>query len=145
MDLLRYFHTSPWQVFRSRDHGVNLLRFASHCFQVPRTRMGSTGVVLSLQKNLVLVKGKTLASILYSCHGSMPPASLPHAAPRRRARSRFTYGTRWITDALPVIRPKSAPLADGTELFLIAGLAYNFGRFGWPLSFAWRFALYRAD
>jgi len=55
--------------------------------------MGSTGRCLTCKKNLVLVEGKTLASILYSCHGSMPPASLPHAAPRRRARSRYIRDT----------------------------------------------------
>ena len=35
MDLLRYFHTSPLRVFRSRDHGVNPLQLRHTAFRFP--------------------------------------------------------------------------------------------------------------
>jgi len=55
--------------------------------------LGSTPRCSTCKKNLILVEGKTLASILYSCHGSMQTASL--LMPRRvdGAQSRYIRDT----------------------------------------------------
>jgi hypothetical protein len=88
MDLLRYFHTSPWRVFRSRDHGVNLLRFASHCLQVHRTRIWvAPGGALTCKKDNLFVEAN-----LFDAEGY--------------AINSYRSGTSGITSGWPVNRPE---------------------------------------
>jgi hypothetical protein len=102
MGLLRYFHTSPWQVFRSRDHGVNPLQLRHTAFRFPGRGWVAPGWCLTCKKNLVLVEGKTLASILYPVMAQC--RRLACLMPRRvDGPGHGTYGTRRITDELPVI------------------------------------------